>query len=160
EVPVLIERGAGGRKQHHGFIGGRGGSVPCRGNKRFIERSGGLGGGDTRQRVRELIGGLTGPIGLAGSREKSAQAFDAARLRPPSRDPENVVETGQRLGRRIGVGGFGIIDEKYGAAPTHLLHPVRQSWKRSQSRLDRRPIKAERECGGCRAGAVLGIVRA
>ncbi len=92
--------------------------------------------------------------------KKSRKRFDAAGLRLAAGDPENVVEAGQRLRRRIGIGGLGIVDEQNGAAPADFLHAVREPRERAQACLDRRGLEAERQRGGRGAGGILRIVQA
>ena len=89
-----------------------------------------------------------------------AQRFDAAGLRLAAGDPENIAEAGQRLRRRIGIGGLGIVDEQNGAAAADFLHAMREPGKRAQPGLDRRRLKAERQRGGRGAGGVLRVVQA
>src|SRR5437588_997929 len=90
EVAILVERGAGRRKQHQRLGGRRGGSVARRRGERLVERSGDFVRDGIRQGGGELIGRLADEIGLADTREKRAQAFDAAGLGPPAGDPENI----------------------------------------------------------------------
>src|SRR6266516_6955805 len=102
EIAILVERGAGRREQYRRLGGRRGGGIARRRGERLVERSvdlvrHGIGQGDG-----ELIGRLADKIGLADTRKEGSQAFDATGLWPPASDPENIAETGQRLGGRIG----------------------------------------------------------
>ena len=92
--------------------------------------------------------------------KKPRKQFDAAGLRLAAGDPENVVEAGQRLGRGIGIGGFGIVDEENGAAAADFFHAMREPRERAKPGLDRRRLEAERQRRGRGAGGVLRVVQA
>ena len=101
EVAILVERGAGRGQQHcrlfrTGVLGIAGGQ-----RNRTLQRS----GDDIRHMPFQLggkcRGSLTDEIGLAQAREEACQRGDTTGLGPAARDPENIGETGQRLGCRI-----------------------------------------------------------
>ena len=160
EIAILVERRAGRRQQNHGFgSGGRCGIARRRGHC-FVERAGDLVRHFGAERRREFRRRLADQIGLADTREKLPQRFDAAGFRLAARDPVNVAKADQGLRGRIGIGRLGIVDEQHGAAPADLLHPMRQSRKRAQPGLDCRRRKPERERCGCGTGGILRIVDA
>src|ERR1051326_7643654 len=76
EIPILIERGAGGRKQHHRLMSRCSGSVARRGGNRVVQCTSGLVRDGVGQSGGKLIGGLADQIGLANAWEERAQAFD------------------------------------------------------------------------------------
>ena len=93
--------------------------------------------------------------------KKRAQRFDAAGLRLAAGDPENVVETGQRLRRGIGIGRFEIVDER-GRVPRRPTSSIRWAspGKDRKPGLDGRRFETERQRRGGGAGGVLGVVQA
>ncbi len=112
------------------------------------------------QRTGKVLGRLADEIGLGDAREEVGERGDAARLRPAAGDPVDRRETGQRLGRGVGIGRLGIVDEEDAAAPADLLHAVRQAGEALQAPDDGLPVEAERAGHRHRRGGVLGIVGA
>ena len=122
-------------------------------------------GNRTFERRGELLRGLTDQIGFRHAREQRLQRLDAARLGDAAGDPVDVLEGGQRLLRRIGIGGLGIIDEGNGAHARHLLHAVGKAGEALHGggddlRLDtqargprHRPCRRSASCGGHAARA-------
>ena len=96
---------------------------------RLVERAGDFVRHMAVERRREIGGRLADQIGLADTREEFCERRDAAGLRQPAGDPENVVEASERARRRIRIGRFGIVDEQDRAAPPDLLHAVRKARK-------------------------------
>ena len=111
------------------------------------------------ERCGEFIRRLADQVGLADAREEFSQALDAAGLRFAAGDPKNVGKTGERLGRRIGIGGLGIVDEENGPAAADFLHPMGEAREGSQPRLNRRRLQAERQRCGRGAGGILRVVQ-
>ncbi len=113
EIGILVEGGAGGRQQHdrtrppiapaHRAAPRR---PPCPACRIFST------GMAPPSVAANCIRGLADQIGFAPrGRNSGLQRLDAARLRDAAGDPVDVLEGGQRLLRRIGIGGLGVVDE-------------------------------------------------
>ena len=162
KLRILVERGAGGRQQHH-RLGRRPTpphrAPPARPRGRACRRS--RTAPCRRACAANSVGRLADQVGLADAREEAGQAVDAAGLRLAAGDPENVGEARQRPRRGVRVGRLGIVDEQHAALAADLLHAVGEAGKRAQARAgscSRR--EAERQRGAGRAGGVLRIVQA
>jgi len=156
---VLVERGAGGRQQHHrlrhiGRLGIAGGKLD-----RAIERA----GNDMWHLSLELSGkaggGLADQIGLADAGKEARERGETTGLRLAAGDPEHVGKAGQCLRGRVRVGRLGIIDEQHTALVRHLLHPVREARKRDEALLDHLRRHPERKRSTGRTGRILRVVQ-
>ena len=103
---------------------------------------------------------LADQVGLADARKEAGEGREAAGLRLAAGDPEDVLETRERLGGGIRVGRLGVVDEQHAALAPDLLHAMRKPWKRAQAILDRLRGQPERERRAGRAGGVLRVVHA
>src|SRR5437764_2888162 len=158
EIGKLIERCTRGREQNDGLWNVCGSCVGGSERDRAVERARLLIGDAAVERRRELLGRLSDQVRLADAREIFRERADAARFGPAAGDPKNIREACERAGRRIGVGGLGIVDEEDRAAAADLLHSVREARKGSQRALDRVRRQSERQRRGGGAGGVLRIV--
>src|SRR5262245_38607365 len=110
EVAVLVEGGAGRRPQHYrllqpGCFGVAGGKLG-----RPLERAGDLVGRPPLELGGKASRRFPDEISLTDAREEARERGDAAGLRLAARDPEDIGEAGERLRRRIRVGGLRIVD--------------------------------------------------
>ena len=120
EIAILVERSAGRRKQHDRLDRRRGFGIARGCCDSLVERSRDFVGHFAAKRGGELFRRLADQIRFADARKECPQRLDAAGFRLAAGDPENVAEAGERLGRRIGIGRFGIVDEQADPAPADL----------------------------------------
>src|ERR1019366_7698759 len=122
EIAVLVKRSARGREEDDRLTGRRRLRIARSRRQCLAERACDLMHDVGAERSRKLFGSFTDQIRFADARKEAPQRLDAAGLWLAAGDPEYVAEASERLGRRIGVGCFGIVDEEHGAAPADFLH--------------------------------------
>ena len=155
EIRVLVKAcGGGGQKYGFASLGlGRGTG------HRLLHRLGDL-VGNLPDLQGEIPRRMTDQIGFRDPAQMRHKPGNSALLAQTARDPTDILESLQGLGRRVHIRGLGIVDEADAVDFAHQLAAMGQSGKAVQRRLDRARSQADGTTGGIGRAGVLVIMGA